>query len=119
MSEFSLRMLSEGRFQSIVWKRNTAESALVTQLLKGIREMKVDVDSVALECLKERSFPVPDKHKQAAAFMQPLIDLLLKKIKSHVPSVAASSSDDDETKLMLTRKSCFEPKPSLRKLVSP
>eukprot|EP00439_Symbiodinium_sp_Y106_P016257 s1569_g2.t1 len=43
MSEFSLRMLSEGRFQSIVWTRNTAESVLVTQLLKGIREMKGDV----------------------------------------------------------------------------
>ena len=96
MSEFSLRMLSEGRFQSIVWMHNTAESVLVTQLLKDIRETKVDVDFVALGCLKERSLPVPDKHKQAAAFMQPLIDLLLKEIKSHVPLVAASSSADAE-----------------------
>ena len=35
MSEFPLRMISEGRFQSIVWTRNTAESVLVTQLLKA------------------------------------------------------------------------------------
>ena len=69
---------------------------MVTQLLKDIRETKVDVDFVALGCLKERSLPVPDKHKQAAAFMQPLIDLLLKEIKSHVPLVAASSSADAE-----------------------
>ena len=45
-------MLSEGRLQFIVWTRNSAESVLVTQLLKGIREMKADIDLVALECLK-------------------------------------------------------------------
>ena len=38
-------MLSEGRFQSIVWTRNTAESVLDTELLKCIREMKADVDA--------------------------------------------------------------------------
>ena len=40
LSEFSLRMLSEGRFQSIAWTRNSAEVVLVTQLLKDILEMK-------------------------------------------------------------------------------
>ena len=94
MNEFSLRMLSEGRFQSIVWTRNTAESVLVTQLLKSIREMKADVDAVALECIKEQGLPVPDKHKQAASFMEPLVDVLLKEIKSRVPAAAASSSAD-------------------------
>ena len=92
-SEFSLRMLSEGRFQSIVWTRNTAESVLVTQLLKSIREMKADVDAVALECIKEQGLPVPDKHKQAASFMEPL---LLKEIKNRVSTAAASSSADSE-----------------------
>ena len=96
MNEFSLRMLSEGRFQSIVWTRNTAESVLVTQLLKSIREMKADVDAVALECIKEQGLPVPDKHKQAASFMEPLVDVLLKEIKSRVPAAAASSSADFE-----------------------
>ena len=96
MSEFSLRMPSEGRFQSIVWTRNTAESVLVTQLLKGIREMKADVDAVALECIKEQGLPVPDKHKQAASFMEPLVDVLLKEIKNRVPTAAASSSADSE-----------------------
>ena len=96
MNEFSLRMLSEGRFQSIVWTRNTAESVLVTHLLKSIREMKADVDAVALECIKEQGLPVPDKHKQAASFMEPLVDVLLKEIKSRVPAAAASSSADFE-----------------------
>eukprot|EP00439_Symbiodinium_sp_Y106_P067694 s228_g11.t1 len=89
MNEFSLRMLSEGRFQSIVWTRNTAESVLVTQLLKGIREMKADVDAVALECIKEQGLPVPDKQ-------EPLVDVLLKEIKGRVPAAAASSSADSE-----------------------
>ena len=52
----------EGRFQTIAWPRNSAESVLVTQLLKGILEMKADVDLVALECLKEQNLAVPDKH---------------------------------------------------------
>ena len=60
LSEFSLRMLSEGRLQSIVWTRNTAESVLVTQLLKGIREMKADIDLVAVERVNEQGLPLPD-----------------------------------------------------------
>ena len=96
LSEFSLRMLSEGRFQSIVWTRNSAESVLVTQLLKGIREMKADIDLVAVERVNEQGLPVPDKHKQAAPFKQPLVDVLLKEVKSRVPVPAASSSADSE-----------------------
>ncbi|CAE7290518.1 unnamed protein product [Symbiodinium sp. CCMP2592] len=96
-SEFSLRMLSEGCFQSIVWTRNSAESVLVTQLLESIRESKVDVDAVALQCIKESNLSPPDKHKQAAAFMQPLIEVLMKEIKSRIPkSESASSADAEE-----------------------
>ena len=58
--------------------------------------MKTDVDAVALECIKEQGFPVPDKHKQAASFMEPLVDVLLKEIKGHVPTAAASSSAESE-----------------------
>ena len=42
-------MLSEGCFQPIVWTRNSTEDVLVTPLLKGIREMKADVDLVAFD----------------------------------------------------------------------
>ena len=54
----------------VVHLRSSAESVLVTQLLKGIRDVKADIDLVALECLKEQSLPVPDTHTQASAFMQ-------------------------------------------------
>ena len=49
MSEFSLRMLSEGKFPSVVWTRHSAEGVLVTQLFQGLREAKIDIDSVAVE----------------------------------------------------------------------
>ena len=49
-----------------------------------------------MECVKEQGLPVPDKHKQAASFMQPLVDVLLKEIKSRVLTPAASSSADTE-----------------------
>ena len=93
LSEFSLRMLSEGAFSRT---RNSAESVLVTQLFKGIREMKADIDLVALKCLKEKSLPLPDKHKQASAFMQPLVDTLLQEVKSRVPAPASSSQVESE-----------------------
>ena len=39
---------------------------------------------------------MPDKHKQASAFMQPLVDTLLKEVKSRVPAPAASSQVESE-----------------------
>ena len=79
-----------------MWTRNTAERVLVTQLLKGIREMNADVDAVALECIKVQGWPVLDKHKQAASFMEPLVDVLLKEIKGRDLAAAASFSADSE-----------------------
>ena len=59
--------------------------------------MKADVDLVALEFLKEQGLPAPDKHKHASAFMQPLVDVRLKEIKSRVPVPAASSIADSKS----------------------
>ena len=53
MNEFCLRMRSEGRFQCLVWTCSAAESVLTTQLLTAIRDGKIDIDSVAIECLKQ------------------------------------------------------------------
>ena len=38
LGDFSFRLLSEGRHQSIVWARSGSESVLLTALLKKIRE---------------------------------------------------------------------------------
>ena len=39
---------------------------------------------------------MPDEHKQASAFMQPLVDTLLKDVKSRVPAPASSSQVESE-----------------------
>ncbi len=96
MGEFSLRMLSEGKFQSLVWTRNAAEGVLVTQLLKAIRDAKIDIDTVATQCLREKSLPIPDKHKQAAQFMTPLIELMMKEVRSKAPIENSQNLDREE-----------------------
>ncbi|CAE7612843.1 unnamed protein product [Symbiodinium natans] len=95
MSEFSLLMLSEGRFQSVVWTRSAAEGMLATQLLKGIREAKLDIDSAAVESLKQAGSSVPDKHKQAPQFMAALVEALLKEIQSKIPKPVESTAEDE------------------------
>ena len=47
LSEFSFRLLSEGRYQGIVWTRSASEAVFLTQLMKRIREVGVDIDEVA------------------------------------------------------------------------
>ena len=44
LGDFSFRLLSEGRHQSIVWARSGSESVLMTALLKKIRESNVSID---------------------------------------------------------------------------
>ena len=95
LNEFSLRMLSEGRFQSLVWTRSAAESVLTTQLLKAIRDAKIDIDSVAVECLKQSGVAIPDKHKQSSQFMAALVDLLVSEMKSKMPKTATSHTEDE------------------------
>ena len=70
LSEFSFRLLSEGRYQGIVWTRSASEAVFTTQLVKRIRELDLDIDEVARTCFKQED--VPDKHQDATEFMQRL-----------------------------------------------
>ena len=47
LGDFSFRLLSEGRRQSIVWARSGSESVLLTALLKKIRESRISIDDAA------------------------------------------------------------------------
>ena len=82
LADFSFRLLSEGRHQSIVWARNGSESVLLTALLKKIRESGVSIDDAAQAC---HSAAVPDKHKEAMRFMEPLAQELLKCLEAKAP----------------------------------
>ena len=74
--------LSEGRHQSIVWARSGSESVLLTALLKKIRESGISIDDAAQAC---HSGAVPDKHKEAMRFMEPLAQELLKCLEAKAP----------------------------------
>ena len=69
LGDFSFRLLPEGRHQSIVWARSGSESVLLAALLKKIRESGISIDEAAQAC---HSAAVPDKHKEAMRFMEPL-----------------------------------------------
>ena len=82
LGDFSFRLLSEGRRQSIVWARSGSESVLLTALLKKIRESGISIDEAAQAC---HSAAVPDKHKEAMRFMEPLAQELLKCLEAKAP----------------------------------
>ena len=81
-ADFSFRLLSEGRHQSIVWARSGSESVLLTALLKKIRESGISIDEAAQAC---HTAATPDKHKEAMRFMEPLAQELLKCLEAKAP----------------------------------
>ena len=91
LGDFSFRLLSEGRHQSIVWARSGSESVLMTALLKKIRESNVSIDDAAKACHTEAP---PDKHKEAMRFMEPLAQDLLKCILAKAPVRTSDTSDE-------------------------
>ena len=82
LGDFSFRLLSEGKHQSIVWARSGSESVLLTALLKEIRESGVSIDDAAQAC---HSAAAPDKHKEATRFTEPLAQDLLKCLEAKAP----------------------------------
>ena len=70
LQDFGLRMLSEGRFQGLIYTRSVSESVFVQVLVKKLREAQVDLDSVAQTLFEPGA--APDKHKEAMKYMQPL-----------------------------------------------
>ena len=93
LNEYSMRLLSEGTFQGLTFTRSISESVLVANCLKGLRNMQVNVDEVATAC---HDGPVPDKHKESAKFMAPLVEELLEVVKSHVPQPAQAATKELE-----------------------
>ena len=94
LDDFSLRCLSNGEFQSIVFVRSVSEAVFVSNLLRHIRQDRIDLDAVAAHM---HGPAPPDKRKESARFMQPLLGEVVSTIKSHAPAPAASSSQSPES----------------------
>eukprot|EP00439_Symbiodinium_sp_Y106_P024958 s2125_g3.t1 len=127
LDDFSLRCLSNGEFQSLVFVRSISEAVFVSNLLRHIRQDRIDLDAVAANMHGPRSISEavfvsnllrhirqdridldavaanmhgpapPDKHNESARFMQPLLGEVVSTIKSHAPAPAASGSQSPES----------------------
>ena len=92
---FGLRGLSHGRFTGLILTRNVAETVLLSQIQKKLREDNIDVDSTADGLYK--NMKAPDKVKEATAYLAPLVEEFFTCIKPwvQVKNYAAKNYEQD------------------------
>ncbi|OLP86627.1 hypothetical protein AK812_SmicGene32253 [Symbiodinium microadriaticum] len=74
LEEYGLRPLSHGRFTGIILTRNIAETVLLSQIQKRLREDIIDVDATIEAIYKSKNLKPPDKVKEATNFVTSLVD---------------------------------------------
>ena len=95
LDDFSLRCLSNanGEFQSLAFVRSISEAIFVSNLLRHIKQDRIDLDAVAANM---HGPAPPHKHKESARFMQPLFGEVVSTIYSpplhHWPVIANSGN---------------------------
>ena len=62
LDDYALRSLSNGEFQSVVFVRSVSEAVFTTNLLRLIRQDRLDIDGIAA-CLHGAA--PPDKHRES------------------------------------------------------
>ena len=92
MEEYGLRPLSHGRFTGIILTRNVAETVLLSQTQKRLREDNIDVDATIEAIYKSRNRKPPDKVKEATNFVTPLVEELFSAMK---PWTQVKNSEQD------------------------
>ncbi|CAE7805157.1 unnamed protein product [Symbiodinium sp. CCMP2592] len=97
MEEFGLRGLSHGKFTSMILTRNIAESVLLSQLQKKLRENNIDVDATIDAIHQSKGQKAPDKVKEAITFVAPLVDTIMDAIKpwAQVRNYGAKNTEGD------------------------
>ncbi|CAE7787762.1 unnamed protein product [Symbiodinium sp. CCMP2592] len=101
LDDFSLRCLSNGEFQSLVFVRSISEAVFVTNLLRHIRQDRIDLDAVAANM---HGPAPPDKHRESARFMQPLLGEIVSTIKANSPPPADSNQQSPESEQLARAK---------------
>ena len=97
--------MSNGEFQTIVFVKSISEAAFVTNLLRHIRQERLDLDAAAAHM----HGPAPqDKHKESARFMQPLLGEIVSTIKTKAPPSASSSSQSPAAEQLAKAKRKLE-----------
>ncbi|CAE7679264.1 unnamed protein product [Symbiodinium sp. CCMP2592] len=97
MEEFGLRGLSHGKFTGMILTRNIAESVLLSQLQKKLRESNIDVDATIDAIHQSKGQKAPDKVKEAITFVAPLVDTIMDAIKpwAQVRNYGAKNTEGD------------------------
>ncbi|OLP93076.1 hypothetical protein AK812_SmicGene25069 [Symbiodinium microadriaticum] len=105
LDDYSLRCVSNGEFQTIVFVKSISEAVFVSNLLRHIRQERIDLDAVAAHM---HSPAPPDKHKESARFMQSLLGEIVSTIKTKAPPSASSSSQSPEAEQLAKAKRKLE-----------
>ena len=96
-SEWSLIILSHGRFISTVPTRSVAESVFVAHLLALVRKHHLDLDGAA-EIARVQQNPqtsLPSKTSDVAALYNPLLTQLLQVLQKYAPAEANSKASQE------------------------
>ena len=96
-SEWSLRILSHGRFVSTVPTRSVAESVFVAHLLSLVQKHHLDLDGAA-EIAWVQQNPqanLPSKTLDVAALYHPLLTQLLQVLQKYAPVEASSKASQE------------------------
>ena len=72
--------------------RNVAETVLLSQIQKRLREDNIDVDAAIEAIYKSRNLKLPDKVKEATNFVTPLVEELFSAMK---PWTQVKNSEQD------------------------
>ncbi|OLP89200.1 hypothetical protein AK812_SmicGene29372 [Symbiodinium microadriaticum] len=98
MEEYGLRPLSHGRFTGIILTRNVAETVLLSQIQKRLREDNIDVDATSEAIYKFEDLKPPDKVKEATNFVTPLVEEIFLAMKpwTQVKNYGKNSEQDNQ-----------------------
>ena len=96
-AEWSLRILSHGRFISTVPTRSVAESVFVAHLLALVRKHHLDLDGAAKIAWVQQNpqANLPSKTSDVAALYHPLLTQLLQVLQKYAPVESSSKATQE------------------------
>ena len=93
LDDYALRNLSNGKFQSADFVCSVSEAVFTTNLLRLIRQDRLDIDGIAAHL---HGAAPPDKHRESARFMEPLLSEILQTLKRVAPVAKPTEQVNDE-----------------------
>ena len=99
--EWALRLLSLGRFVSVIPTRSVAESVIMSQILSVLRKKHYDIDGAA-EALWRHVHPgkePPSKTNEPTKLFQPMVDNMIQSVDSFAPIQQGAAASQNLIKL--------------------